>query len=100
MTGKVFLTTVLMILLAIALIIPACQDSQQADGTLQGTVTIGPIWPVERPGENPPVPPQVFEARNIIIYNKSQTKVLKKVNLHQIDNSASARFAVQLNPGC
>lgn len=90
---------VLIILLSAALMVAGCRNSPEAPGTLRGTVSIGPIWPVERPGENPPVPPQVFQGRKVIIYNKSQTQVLQTVNLLQIDATAEASYLVQLKPG-
>jgi hypothetical protein len=69
MASRSIVIVILIILVAAILIISGCQNGQQSTGTLEGTVTIGPIWPVERIGENRPVPPQVFEARKVIVYN-------------------------------
>jgi hypothetical protein len=90
---------VLSISIALLLLGAGCQEGQQAPGTLQGTVSIGPIWPVERPGQNPPVSPKVFEARKIIVYNKSKTRVVETLDLTQIDQSAKGSYSVQLKPG-
>jgi hypothetical protein len=90
---------VLSISVALLLLGAGCQNGQQAPGTLRGTVTIGPIWPVERPGESPPVSPKVFEARKVIVYNKAKTRVVETLGLTQIGQSAKASYNVQLKPG-
>ena len=87
------------VLLALIFIGTGCQSEQVIPGKLEGTVTIGPIWPVERPGEERPVSAQVFESRKVVIYNQSKTKLLKEVDLIQIDQSAKAKYSVQLKPG-
>ena len=81
------------------LISSSCYDSNVPDGTLEGTVSIGPIWPVERPGENPPVNPQVFSTRKIVIYDETGQKFMQKVDITQIDQSAKGSYTVQLRPG-
>jgi len=91
--------TILAILPAVILVGPGCQDGQQVSGTLQGTVSIGPIQPVERPGESPPVSPKVLEARKVIIYNKSKTRVVEALGLTQIGQSAKGSYSIQLKPG-
>ncbi len=60
---------------------------------------MGPLWPVERPGENPPVSPQVFESKKVVIYDDSKTKTAKIVDLTQIDQSAKATYSTRLKPG-
>lgn len=91
---------VLVLLQVFALIgMVACNNASVQPGTLGGTVTIGPIWPVERPGQNPPVPPTVFEARKILVYDANHSKVLKTVDITQIDQSAQGTYSVQLAPG-
>ena len=96
---RVLVLVVLSILLALMLVGSGCHDGQQVQGTLQGTITIGPIQPVERPGENPPVSPKVFEARKGIIYNKSKTRVVETLGLTQIGQSAKGSYSIQLKPG-
>lgn len=97
--SRTLTSIILLIMLALMLIAASCQERQQTFGTLQGTVNIGPIWPVERPGENPPVPPQVFEGRKVVIYNKSKTRRLKMIDLTQIAQSSKASYSIQLRPG-
>jgi heat shock protein HslJ len=67
---------------------------EENSGILQGIVTIGPITPVERPGEKPPIPPEVYEARKIIVYDKSGNKLIQQVD---IDNEG--RYVAHLKPG-
>ena len=99
MVEKYFKITIPLLFLAIMLTAVSCQDGQQTSGTLQGTINIGPIWPVERPGENPPVPQQVFEGRKVVVYNQSQTKIVKTIDLTQIAQSSKASYSTQLKPG-
>lgn len=99
MTGKSTVIMSLVILVATTFIVTDCQNGPPATGTLEGTVTIGPIWPVERPGENRPVPPQVFDVRKVVVYNETKNKTLKTIDLIQIGQSAKASFSVQLTSG-
>ena len=83
-------------LIATLLILPAvgCASETQEPGTLEGNVTIGPIWPVERPGEHKPIPPEVYEARKVMVYDKSGKRLVKEVSL-----SSDGYYSVLLNPG-
>ena len=76
----------------------SCVVRIEQPGILAGTVKIGPIWPVERPGEKPPVPPEVFEARKIMIYDKNGNKLIETINIIQIDHSQEGHYSVQLKP--
>lgn len=67
---------------------------EESSGILQGIVTIGPITPVERLGEKPPIPPEVYEARKIMVYDKSGKKLIQQVD---IDNEG--RYVIYLKPG-
>ena len=67
---------------------------EENSGILQGIVTIGPITPVEKPGERPPVPPEVYEARKIVVYDKSG-----KTLIRQVDIDSDGRYVTHLNPG-
>ena len=66
---------------------------------LQGAVTIGPISPVERPGECPPVSPEVFAARKLLIYDKSGRYLVREVYFTQIGSGATGYYTAQLAPG-
>ena len=63
-------------------------------GTLRGNVTIGPITPVERPGEKPAVPPEAYEARKIMVYGTNMDKLIT-----QVDIDANGYYEVGLKPG-
>jgi len=99
MTNRGFVIAFLITLIPTILIVVSCQNEPQVIGTLEGTVNIGPIWPVERPGESRPVPPQVFETRKVIVYSESKTKIIKTVDLIQIGQSSKANYSVRLIPG-
>jgi hypothetical protein len=66
---------------------------------LQGAVTIGPISPVERPGENPPVSPEVFSSRKLIIYDESGKKLVREVYFTQIGQGNTGYYTAQIAPG-
>jgi hypothetical protein len=63
-------------------------------GVLEGQVTIGPLQPVQKPGETPTVPPEVYAARKIMVYNQSHTMLVK-----QVDLSDTGYYQVELQPG-
>ncbi len=71
-----------------------CPSPQQPPGTLEGQVTIGPLTPVQTPGEQPPVPPEVYAARNILIYDEPAARLIAKVDI-----GADGTYRVQLPPG-
>jgi hypothetical protein len=83
-------------ILTILLILPVagCVSETQEPGTLEGYVTIGPIWPVERPGEQKPIPPEVYEARKVMVYDKSGKRLVEEVSL-----TSQGYYIVQLKPG-
>ena len=78
----------------IGLLLAGCSGGTLEEGTLEGQVTIGPLMPVERPGEKPPVPPEVYEARKVMVYDKSGRKLIEQVDLGQ-----DGYYAVKLKPG-
>jgi hypothetical protein len=83
-------------ILTILLILPVagCVSETKAPGILEGYVTIGPIWPVERLGEQKPIPPEVYEARKVMVYNKSGKRLFEEVSL-----SSDGYYGVELRPG-
>ena len=86
------------IILAVILVMGACFAGCQGDtappGTLQGTVTIGPIWPVERPGEQPPIPPEVYQSRKVMVYDKTGNKLIATIDL-----SDEGHYSIELPAG-
>jgi len=92
------LSLALLILLG-SLALFSCTPAPQETALLKGAVTIGPIWPVEQPGENPPVPPEVFTSRKIMVYDASGDKLVQEVSITQIGQTASGYYTVILSPG-
>ena len=86
-------------ILAGSLFVISCQPGGPETVLLQGAVTIGPISPVEGPGENPPVPPEVFAARKLIIYDESGKNLVREVYFTQIGQGATGYYTAQLAPG-
>ena len=89
----------LILLLLLGVITGSCCPGGPETVLLQGSVTIGPIWPVEQPGENPPVPPEVFSSRYLIIYDESGEKMVREVCFTQIGQSAMGYYTAQIAPG-
>jgi len=49
----------------------SCTPVPKEFGILEGQVTIGPLIPVMREGEDPPTPaPEVYAAREIVVYKQ------------------------------
>lgn len=64
-------------------------------GALRGHVSIGPLTPVQRVGApEPTVPPEVYAARQIIIYRSDGQKEVTRLKL-----DANGNYAVTLAPG-
>ena len=81
------------------LMLVSCQMGVPETGLLQGGVNIGPITPVEIPGQNPPVPPETFSSRKVMVYDASGTNLVKEVTINQIGQTANGYYSVQLAPG-
>jgi hypothetical protein len=86
-------------ILFVILLVGSCQPGGSESVLLQGAVTIGPISPVERPGESPPVPPEVFVSRYLIIYDESGEKLVREVYFTQIGQGATGYYTAQIAPG-
>ena len=96
-----YLRSILLIVLLLTggLLVISCQPGGPETVLLQGAVTIGPLSPVERPGENPPVPPEVFSSRHLIIYDESGKKLVREVYFTQIAQGATGYYTAQIAPG-
>jgi len=93
---------VLLALSALAVSLPAVSCFQPGGAEtvlLQGAVTIGPISPVEIPGESPVVPPEVFASRKLIIYDQSGKRLVREVYFTQIGTGATGYYTAQIAPG-
>lgn len=83
----------LFFIILISILLSACSAPLEP-GTLHGKVTIGPLQPVEKPGEVIEVPCEVYEARKIMVYDKSGEKLVE-----QVDIDCEGRYSVELEPG-
>lgn len=88
-----------LLILAGSLVLFSCQPGGPETVLLQGAVTIGPITPVEKPGECPPVPPEVFSSRHLNVYDAYGKKVVREVYFTQIGQTASGYYTAQIAPG-
>ena len=98
---KIFRTKILALILLVTgtLMLVACQPGGSESVLLQGAVTIGPIFPVEIPGDTRPVPPEVFAARKIVIYDGSGKKLVRDIAITQIGQGPTGYYTAQLAPG-
>lgn len=86
-------------------VIPLCLltfiscSSSVKNGLLQGNVTIGPISPVEHPGQTTTIRCDVFEARKIMIYDKLGNNLVKQIDIECNSEENHAKYKVELKPG-
>jgi hypothetical protein len=96
---NIFSLFLILFVLAGVILTASCSQQSAETGLLQGGVTIGPITPVEIPGQNPPVPPEVFSSRKVLVYDASGKNLVKEVTIHQIGQTANGYYSVQLAAG-
>ena len=68
-------------------------------GLLQGNVLIGPITPVEQPGQEITLRCDVYTIRKIMIYDKSGEKLIQQVDIDCDEEEQITRYRVELEPG-
>ena len=84
---------VLLAAIIIGLLLAGCSTGTTEPGLLQGSVTIGPIWPVEKEGEEREIPCEVYQARKIMIYDENGRNLLRQVGI-----DCDGRYRVELAP--
>ncbi|MDO8473195.1 MAG: T9SS type A sorting domain-containing protein [Dehalococcoidia bacterium] len=90
----------LLLLVGAAVVAAACTKPAASNGTIQGGVTIGPVFPGPVSiGDNRAVPPEVFAARKVVIYDSSGKNLVQTVDIRQADQGANGYYVVQLKPG-
>lgn len=82
---------ILLATVTIGLVLGGCSGGTSEPGILQGNVTIGPICPVERPGEPCPIPCEAYQARKVMIYDDNGTKLVE-----QVDIDCTGHYRVEL----
>jgi hypothetical protein len=73
------------IVLLLVLLLSACTAPVPAaqTGSLRGTVTVGPLTPVERVGVPTPIPaPEIFTSRGLNIYKSGSILVFASLNFN------------------
>jgi len=96
---KFSLVVLVLLVVVIASIASSCSQKPVQTGLLQGSVTIGPITPVEIPGQNPIVPPEVFSSRKVLVYDSTGKSLITEVVIYQVKQTANGYYSVQLEPG-
>ncbi|MFC1994361.1 hypothetical protein ACFLVI_03760 [Chloroflexota bacterium] len=94
---KKFIFSILFVCLLLAsasILYSGCSNTSPETGILHGIVSIGPIFPVERPGETYTVPCEVYEARKIMIYTEEASRLIQ-----QVDIDCDGRYKTDLKPG-
>jgi len=86
-------------LVAASLSVSSCLPGMSEDALLIGAVTIGPITPVQKAGECPAVPPEVFNARKLMIYDESGEHLVRDVYFTQIGETANGYYAATIGAG-
>jgi hypothetical protein len=94
-----FTLSLVLLILAGLIFASSCSQKSVETGLLTGGVTIGPITPVEIPGQNPPVPPETFSSRKVLVFDASGKNLVKEVTINQIGQTANGYYSVRLAPG-
>ena len=70
------------LLLLFLLALTSCSLGPQETGILEGQVSIGPLVPAMREGEEAPTPaPEVYAAREIVVYNKTGKREITRLEI-------------------
>ncbi len=91
-------TIFLITLVILGLFIVGCSGTVEK-GLLQGNVLIGPITPVEQPGQDTTLRCDVYALRKIMIYDKNGEKLIQQVDIECNADENYTRYRVELDPG-
>ena len=91
--------SLVLLLFAGSLWLTSCCPGGPETVLLQGAVTIGPVFPVEIPGDTRPVSPEVFSSRKLMIYDESGNKLIREVYFTQIGQTDTGYYTAQIAPG-
>ena len=84
---------IILLLFVLSAMLISCGGIRQANGVLEGQVSIGPIVPVE-PTTPVPTPPEVYAARKVLVYDRYHSKLIETASLD--DNGY---YRIELAPG-
>jgi hypothetical protein len=96
---KIWSIALIQFLVIAGLLAASCTQNTTQTGLLQGGISIGPISPVEIPGQVITVPPEVFSSHKVLVYGPNGAKLVQEVTINQIGQTANGYYAVQLEPG-
>ena len=83
------------LILAWAISIAGCSLIDRGQGTLIGHVTIGPLVPVVRVGEQEPTPtPEVYAAWQIVVYTEDMSREVARA---EIDAAGNYQIILSVN---
>jgi hypothetical protein len=78
----------------LVLVVLAGCGGAKGTGTLEGTVTIGPLTPVQSENVTPTTPCSVYEARKIVVFSANGQQ-----KLHDVDIDCEGHYRIQLAAG-
>ncbi len=85
----------LSILILLLIFLVSCIQGPEEFGILEGQVSIGPLVPVVREGEDPPTPaPEVYAALQIVVYTKNG-----KTEFTRLEIDSTGRYQAELPVG-
>lgn len=84
----------LCLLVGLLFAVSGAQRAQPRPGSLSGHIELGPIRPVQRPGEKERVPPEMYKAYSVTIATSATAKPFLELKL-----SGQGNFAAELSPG-
>ena len=84
---------IILLMVALSAMLISCGGIRQANGVLEGKVSIGPITPVQQ-STPVPTPPEVYAARKVLVYDSEHNKLLYTVNLDDNGN-----YRIEFEPG-
>jgi hypothetical protein len=87
-----------MTIIVLGLFATGCSGTEEK-GLLQGNVLIGPITPVEQPAQDTVLRCDAYDARKIMIYDKSGTELVMQVDIECNVEENYTRYRVELEPG-
>jgi hypothetical protein len=96
---KLWQISLVLLLMTVCFLGISCNKQIARPGLLQGGVTIGPITPVEIPGQVVIVPPEVFSSRKVLVTGPNGAKLVQEVTINQIAQTANGYYVIQLEPG-
>ena len=92
------LNLLLLVIILCGLLVIGCSGSAKK-GILEGNVHIGPVSPVEQQNQDTTLRCDVYDARKIMVYDKSGKKLIKQVDIECNSEENYARYRVELAPG-